>query len=134
MKNIVRLRLILSLLALCTLMACGTDKPKEKVPTPEELVAKSWKLNKLDMAGQLTGPEIMANASLTFYKNGRYEILMGDLERGKWSLSADKKVLITTEDGAPMSGEMDIVKLTPTLMILTNTGNEKPMTMELVPM
>jgi hypothetical protein len=132
-RNLPIILLVMSL-SLLLHVGCGSDKPKEKPIPPEQLVAKSWKLNKLEMDGQLTGPEIMANASLTFYKNGRYEILMGDLERGKWSLSADKKVLITQEDGAEVTGEMDIVKLAPNLMILTNTGNAKPMTMELVPM
>ena len=112
---------------------CKDAKPKEKPLTAEQMLAKSWKLNKFNMQGQLTGPEIMANSSFTFYKNGRYEILMGALDRGNWSLSADKKILITQKDGAPSPGEMDILTLTPTKLVLTNTGNDSPMTMELTP-
>lgn len=113
--------------------ACGGGKKKSDAIPPEQMIAKSWKLNKLDIQNEMVGPELLGTASFTFYKNGRYEILMGDLERGKWSLSPNKKVLITNEDGATVTGEMDIAKLTPNLLILTNTGNEKPMTMELVP-
>jgi hypothetical protein len=134
MQRYSQIAFFIACITMLTWVGCGQGTPKPKPTPPEQLVAKSWKLNKLDMQGQLTGPEIMANASLTFYKNGRYEILMGDLERGKWSLSADKKVLITQEDGTAVTGEMDILQLTPTLMILTNKGNEKPMTMELVPL
>jgi hypothetical protein len=110
---------------------CGGDAANT-IP-PEQMIAKSWKLVKLDMKSQLVGPEMLGNASFTFFKNGRYEILMGDLERGKWSLSPDKKVLITEEDDTHQIGEMDIVTLTPTKLVLTNTGNANPMTMELAP-
>jgi hypothetical protein len=124
--------LLFALVLIALLTACG-GTPKDAAIPPEQMIAKSWKLNKLDLKNEIVGPELLGTASFTFYKNGRYEILMGDLERGKWSLSANKKVLITSEDGANVSGEMDIAKLTPDLLILTNTGNDKPMTMELVP-
>ena len=123
---------LLAITLLAFALGCG-GKPEEKAIPPEQMIAKSWKLNKLDIQNEMVGPELLGNASFTFYKNGRYEILMGDLERGKWSLSANKKVLITAEDGAPTAGEMDIEKLTPNLLILTNKGSDKPMVMELVP-
>lgn len=117
-------------------MGCegGSKKPGEKQPTPEEMIAKSWRLTKMSMQEQLGGPGLMATSSFTFYKNGRYEILLGDLERGKWSLSANKKVLLTQKDGMDKAVEMDIVTLTPTKLVFVNTGNANPMTMELAPM
>jgi hypothetical protein len=125
-----RIVFLVALFALALFSSCGKQ---EKATPPEELIAKSWKLDRLELQNEIVGPELMATASFTFYKNGRYEILMGDLERGKWTLSANKKVLITTEDGAATTGEMDIVTLTPTKLVLTNNGNETPMRMELVP-
>ncbi len=127
-----RFAFIFCLLSLSFVLGCG-GKMDQKPTPPEEMIAKSWKLNVLNLQGEMVSPALMANASFTFYKNGRYEILMGDLERGKWSLSANKKVLITQEDDAQVTGEMDIVTLTPTLLVLTNNGNETPMRMELVP-
>lgn len=132
MQSKSHLILLLTIALFACTMGCG-GKPEEKAIPPEQMIAKSWKINKLDIQNEMVGPELLGNASFTFYKNGRYEILMGDLERGKWSLSANKKVLITAEDGAPTAGEMDIEKLTPDLLILTNRGSDKPMVMELVP-
>jgi hypothetical protein len=120
------------LLSLSFLSGCGKAQ-EEKKQTPEEMLTKSWKLNKLDMQSNMMDPGIMANSSFTFYKNGRYEILLGELERGKWWLSPDKKVLITQGDGRPSPGEMDIVKLEPGLLVLTNNMAANPITFEWVP-
>lgn len=112
-------------------VGCGDGKPDA---TPEEMIARSWKLEKLDMStGEMVSPAIMGTSSFTFYKNGRYEILMGELERGRWSLSPNKTILITHAEGRPLAGEMDIVKLRPDLLILSNKGAQTPMTMRLVP-
>lgn len=123
---------ILPLLVLI-LSSCGDGAGGGKKATPEELITKSWKLNKLDMRSQQMDPAIMANSTFTFFKNGRYEILLGELERGKWSLSPDKKVLITQADGRPSPGEMDILTLEPNLLVLTNGMEANPMTFEWVP-
>jgi hypothetical protein len=123
---------ILSLVVLI-LSSCGDGAGGGKKATPEELITKSWKLNKLDMRSQQMDPAIMANSTFTFFKNGRYEILLGELERGKWSLSPDKKVLITQADGRPSPGEMDILTLESNLLVLTNGMEANPMTFEWVP-
>lgn len=129
-----RLLALLSTTVLLTLsfVGCG-DTAKNKAIPPEEMIAKSWKLQKLSLPGEQVDPAIMGTASFTFYKNGRYEILMGELERGKWWLSPDKKVLITKADIRQEAGEMDIVKLQPDYLILTNNLAEHPVTFELVP-
>lgn len=131
--------LIIAALGTC-ILACEntkkdprTLKPEARKKTPEEMIARSWRLDKLNLHTEGVDPSIMGTSSFTFYTNGRYEILMGELERGKWSLSPDKKILITKGDDRPMAGEMDIVKLTDDLLILNNNRTEKPMTMELVP-
>ncbi|HEX2898152.1 MAG TPA: hypothetical protein VHS96_00380 [Bacteroidia bacterium] len=123
------------LLCLCTLVWLGCDggKGKEKQATPEEIITKSWKLNKLDMSSDRMDPSIMANSTFTFYKNGRYEINLGEVERGKWSLSPDKKILLSHADGQPGPVEMDILKLEPDLLVLTNNLQTNPMTFEWVP-
>jgi hypothetical protein len=128
MKNL--WKSIFPLLLVLLLAACQEKQPEKK---PEELIAKSWRLDKMSMADEMVNPAIMGTSTFTFFKNGRYEILMGELERGKWSLSADKKVLITVRDGGNMQGEMDIVELKEDKLIMTNTGNERPMTLTLVP-
>jgi hypothetical protein len=132
MKNI---RWQIGVLVLLTMLfaACGEGGLGGKKASPEEMITKSWKLNKLDMRSQQMDPAIMANSTFTFFKNGRYEILLGELERGKWSISPDKKVLITQADGRPTPGEMDIVTLEPNLLVLTNGMEANPMTFEWVP-
>jgi hypothetical protein len=130
-----KLHFVFVLIVFSALVAtsCGKSKPEKKAPTPEEMIATSWKLQKINMPEGLAGPEIMGNSTFNFYKNGRYEILMGSLERGKWSLSPDKKVLITTADEMGKVGEMDILQLNQNLLILSNGRKDNPMTMELVP-
>lgn len=124
-------RLCLWLMIACVAWGCGSKG--STVATPEEMIAKSWKIQRLNVQSDQMDPGIMANSSFTFYKNGRYEILLGELDRGKWSLSPDKKVLITQGDGRPQVGEMDIVKLEPNLLILTNNMAANPITFDLVP-
>ncbi|MFN8393947.1 MAG: hypothetical protein U0176_04665 [Bacteroidia bacterium] len=134
MKPAFRLLALLSMATLLTLsvVGCGDAAKKKEIP-PEEMIAKSWKLQKLSLPGEQVDPAIMGTSSFTFYKNGRYEILMGELERGKWWLSPDKKILFTKADIRPEAGEMDIVKLEPDYLILTNNLPENPVTFEMVP-
>lgn len=120
----------LALLLLLFTLGCT---PGEKAPTPEELITKSWKIDKMTLAGEMVNPAMMGAASYTFYDNGRFEILMGELARGKWSLSEDKKILITVEDGGQNKGEMDILTLTKDQLIMSNGDHERPMRLELVP-
>lgn len=87
----------------------------------------------MTLAGEMVNPAMMGAASYTFYDNGRFEILMGELARGKWSLSEDKKILITVEDGGQNKGEMDILTLTKDQLIMSNGDHERPMRLELVP-
>ncbi|MEM7040812.1 MAG: hypothetical protein AAF570_27870 [Bacteroidota bacterium] len=138
--------ILLTLLLLLSFSACdksgeasGGTQGKPKVttpppPAPEQMIAKSWKLRLLNVQNQgPPPPQIMAHSSFNFYTDGRYEILLGDVDRGKWHLSPDKKVLITVpETGAP-ANHIDIEKLTPTELILTNNAGDAPVRMELVP-
>ena len=104
-------------------------------PTAEELIAKEWKLKTLNVKNQPPPPpEIMANSIFIFQKNGRYEILLGDVERGTWKLSDDKKVLITTPDGQMMEQQIDVTELKSDHLLLTNNSSASPVTMELVPL
>lgn len=120
--------LILFLLVLIS--ACT---PSAKEPTAEELITKSWRIEKMSLAGEMVNPALMGSASYTFYNNGRFEILMGELARGKWELSPDKKILITTEDPGNKRGEMDILELTKDKLVLSNGDHVRPMRLDLVP-
>lgn len=73
----------------------------------------------------------MAEASFNFHKDGRYEIMLGSLERGKWSLSEDKKELITIPDGKQVEQRIDIVSLTVNELRLTNNAGGSPVEMVL---
>lgn len=83
--------------------------------------------------GNAPPPQIMGIASFNFNKDGRYEILMGPLERGTWRLSEDDKVLITTDDVSKMEKHIDIEKIQPDLLVLYNNAGATPLRMELVP-
>jgi len=78
-------------------------------------------------------PQIMGTASFNFNKNGRYEIVMGPLERGVWKLSEDDKILITTDDVTKAEKHIDIEKIQEDLLVLTNNTGPAPLRMELVP-
>jgi hypothetical protein len=125
------------LLTLILLPACnsgGTNSSGKPDPTPEEILTGSWKLKSLNMGDQAPPPDIMVNSSFNFYKNGRYEILMGDLDRGTWSLSADKKVLITIPDGgAGMQNMIDLDIISAGEVVLNNAQGPNPIRMVLVP-
>ena len=100
--------------------------------TPEEMLATSWKLKTLNVKNQPPPPpSIMAEASFNFHKDGRYEIMLGSLERGKWSLSEDKKELITIPDGKQVEQRIDIVSLTVNELRLTNNAGGSPVEMVL---
>lgn len=131
MRYIPKVFLFLLLLAgLSTFSGCGDGQAE---PTPEEMLTGSWKFKNFSQNGQAAPIQIMVQSSFNFSKDGRYEILMGDVERGVWKLSEDKKVLITTADGMNFTNEIDIVKLTPELVILANNMSTNKVRMELVP-
>jgi hypothetical protein len=120
---------LLGMFAVQGLQGCGPQGPP-----PEELLAKSWKLKSLKMNGQgAPPPQIMAMSSFNFSSNGRYEIHLGDLERGNWRLSEDKKVLITVPDGTFTEQHIDLSNLSDSTLTLTNNDGPAPVIMELIP-
>ena len=122
--------LSLLMLLFLFLSACA---PQEKQATPEELMTRTWKIQKMTLPGEMVNPAMISNSSYTFFDNGRFEILMGELARGKWELSPDKKILITTEDPGNKRGEMDILELSKDKLVLSNGDHERPMQLDLVP-
>ena len=58
--------------------------------------------------GQPAPMQVVIFSSFTFNKNGTYEIMLGELDKGTWSLSPDGKVLYTTPTGTNQRNEMDI--------------------------
>lgn len=118
------------------LPACDSagKKAKKTGPTPEEMLIGSWKLKSLNMSGEPAPPQIMVTSSFNFYKDGNYEILMGDLDRGTWSLSADKRILITVpQGGGGLQNHIDLEKVTEEEVILYNAQGPNPVRMVLVP-
>ncbi|MEM0998763.1 MAG: hypothetical protein AAGN35_17020 [Bacteroidota bacterium] len=90
-------------------------------PTPEQILAKSWKLKRLNMGPDPAPPQVMVNSSFNFYRDGRYEILMGELERGTWSLDETKTILITMPENQPgLRNMIDIEKISEERVILYN--------------
>lgn len=121
--------------ALCALVllllttSCGSSGP-----TPEEIITGSWKLKSFNIKDQAPPPpSIMASASFNFYADGRYEIMLGDLDKGKWRLNEAKNVLITRPNGSPTDKEIDIETLTETEMRLVNGQGAGAVTMVLEP-
>lgn len=112
------------------LTSCGGG---ESGPTPEEILTGSWKLQRFDMKGQPTPIQVMATASFNFSPDGTYEIVLGNLERGTWSLGKNKKVLITIASGTNLEQHIDIEKLTPEETILVNNTGPNPVKMTLIP-
>jgi hypothetical protein len=122
-----RIHLPLAGLALGLLLLLAACK---QGPTPEEILTGSWKLKSLNIKDQAPPPpSIMAQASFNFYADGRYEILLGDLDKGKWRLNEAKNVLITHPEGSPTEKEIDIETLTEAELRLVNG----PITMVLEP-
>ena len=134
-----RFILLASLLFTCCLFltACNGEggSTENSGPTPEEMLIGSWRLKKLNMGPQPAPPQIMVNSSFNFHKNGRYEILMGELERGIWKLNENKNVLITTPDNNPgLQNMIDIEKITEDEVILYNKqAQPNPIRMVLAP-
>lgn len=117
-----------------TLGACSGSEKEEKKETPaEELIAKSWKVKRFKMGNDPAPINIIATAAFTFRQDGSYEILLGDLEKGTWILSTDKKRLLTTPEGAQAASEIDIEVLTEDRLVMSNNSGNPPVFMELVP-
>lgn len=117
------------LLGLFTL-SCGNS---ESGPTPEEILIGSWRLQKFDMKGQQVPLQIMATSSFNFSPDGTYEIVLGELERGTWTLGKNKKVLITIKEGTTQEQHIDIEKLTEEETVLVNNTGPNPVRMTIVP-
>lgn len=138
MRTLHRSWLAVILMSTFFLMSCGesgsgSKTPVDTGPNPYEMISKSWRLQRLQMNEAGLSPAIMGNSSFNFNSNGRYEILMGSLERGVWTLSADAKLLITTDDSTRQEKHIDIEKLTENELILYNPQGPTPLRMELVP-
>jgi hypothetical protein len=125
------------LLALALLLpSCDSagKNSKKAGPTPEEILIGSWKLKSLNMSGEPAPPQIMVTSSFNFYKDGNYEILMGELDRGTWSLSADKRILITVpQGGGGLQNHIDLERVTAEEVVLYNPQGPNPVRMVLVP-
>lgn len=105
----------------------------ESGPSPEEILIGSWKLHKFDMKGEPAPLQVMAMSSFNFSADGSYEIVLGNLERGTWSLGKNKKVLITIAEGTTQEQHIDIEKLTEEETVLVNNTGPNPVRMTLVP-
>lgn len=117
------------LLALALMVAaCGGEAP----PPPEEVIIGGWKIAKMDQGGMSPPLNILMQSSFTFGRDGRYEILLGELERGTWKLNEGATVLITTPDGG-REQMIDIVQLDSTRLVLENTQAQPSVRIELVP-
>lgn len=115
-----------ALLALLVTTGCngsGTEETKSQDRT-EELIAQSWKMKSMTDHGQPAPMQVIIFSSFTFNKNGTYEILLGELEKGTWKLSEDKKVLITIPNGTNLQNEMDIESIDENFLILKNQHPE----------
>jgi hypothetical protein len=124
-----RIHFPLAALALGLLLLASSCK---QGPTPEELLVGSWKLKSLNIKDQAPPPpSIMAQASFNFYADGRYEILLGELDKGKWRLNEAKNVLITRTEGASADKEIDIEILTENELRLVNGAGAGAVTMVL---
>ena len=120
---------LLAIVLLLFVSACGSSGP-----TPEEIITGSWKLKSFNIKDQAPPPpSIMASASFNFYADGRYEIMLGDLDKGKWRLNEAKNVLITRPNGSTTDKEIDIETLTETEMRLVNGQGAGAVTMVLEP-
>lgn len=109
------------------------ENKQPALPDPMAIIPGSWKLQKFNMKGQMLPPQIMTTSVFSFSKDGRYEILMGELERGVWKVSPDNKLLITLPDSAEKENHIDILKMEKGRLILSNNQGPNPVTMELVP-
>ena len=103
------------------LTGCGeagsSEDPQAKTM---ELIAQSWKMKSMTDHGQPAPMNVIIFSSFTFNKNGTYEILLGELEKGNWSISPDGKVLYTTPTGTNIRNEMDIETIDERFLILKN--------------
>jgi hypothetical protein len=102
--------------------------------TPEEMLTKTWQLKTFRSGGGMPPPDFMSQTQFMFRPDGRYEILMGELDVGTWKLSENKKVLLTYPDGTRQENSIDVEFLSDSLLILSNPAGPQPVRMELVPM
>lgn len=81
----------------------------------------------------MASPAALGNSSFTFYKDGHYEIVLGDYDKGTWQFGPFNKTLVTTSEVTGQAGEIDIEYLSDTLLIMYNNQSETPVRMELKP-
>jgi hypothetical protein len=109
---------VLLVLCLCW-TACGKK--------PQDELAKTWQVNGIKTATKL--PEsvknsMMANATLTFTKDGKYTTTGGiGADQGTYTLDKDGKNLSTTSTAGKSDEVYGIKKLDNDNLVLTNNGN-----------
>lgn len=100
-------------------VACGKN--------PQDELAKTWQVNGIETATKL--PEsvknaMMANATLTFTKDGKYTTTGGiGVDQGTYVLDKDGKSLSTTSSIGKSDEVYGIKKLDKDNLVLTNKGN-----------
>lgn len=109
-----------ALLFCAALLVTGCNAGGAAEDNTEELIAQSWKMKSMTDHGEQAPMQVIIFSSFTFNKNGTYEILLGEVEKGNWTLSEDKKVLYTTPTGSNQRNEMDIESIDERFLILTN--------------
>lgn len=121
---------LIAFLFLTTLVAACTPKK-----TPEEMITRTWQIRTFHTSREMGGPpDFLTNNQFMFRADGKYEILMGELDLGTWKLSDNKKVLLTYPQGSTIVNSIDIEYLSDTLLVLSNQSGPAPVRMELVPM
>lgn len=132
-----KLAIVSALMLLAFGFAACTESATKAPPKKSafDMVAKAWKIKKFTIKSDspMGSPGALGSASFTFFRDGHYEIVFGDFDKGKWQLGPDNKTLVTTSEVTMVPGEIDVEYLSDTLLILFNEQAVPPVRFELVP-
>lgn len=118
-------RFVLPVLLAGLLFSCQ-DKSK--------MLAKKWVLKEMVVADSKIEGEPLEGLFFKFKEDGTYKIVgAAGNETGKWKLTPDNEVILTTPDGETQENEIAIKELTEEKLILTGESEGTQQQFVLVP-
>ena len=103
---------------------------------PKDLIVNKWQMSEIGGAGAAQIPDsvktkVIGHATIEFKKEGNFESSdMGDGPKtGTYAVSADGKILSTTDSGKSYTDSLDIIEISASKVILLDKRSDIKMTM-----
>jgi len=115
MKN-----LPLTLISLFILIGCKEEVTTPAEPTAEEMIARTWQVQSVQINGQDGNAADFSNYRFTFRSDKTYRFLMPDERQGNWDLTANASLLLL-DQGTTQEESVAVLELSESDLLLEFT-------------